>query len=393
MKQSRIVVLGAGYSGLLAAIRAAKLARSWGEVVLVSDQDRFVERVRLHEEAVHGRKIRWPIERLIRGTGVKFRCAMVLAIDPPRSTVMLTDGELMYDKLIVTLGSSVDMDRQPPGAREHAIALEPETTGIVSGHLTRLSQSGGRVSICGGGLLGVELAAEIAEAFPTVHVSLTTAGEVAPLLGQRARTKLRQLLSCVPVRLYENMRVERIERDHVRAARQIPHDLCLTAAGMRACPVPARSGLRVNATGQIVVDPFLRALGWPDIYAAGDAAFPAVPPGDPVAMGCKYGMPMAAVAASNAVANLEGRREHAFDFADTHFIVSVGRHRAVVKLNKPGLVFDGPLAVWAKELVTHSTIWAIRAERFRAFGYPYLRTGNAPERLATDAVPPTEAAR
>ncbi len=73
----RIVVAGAGYSGVLAAVRAAKLGKGRVDVILVNDRDTFVERVRLHEEAVHDRKVRWRLEDLLRGSRVAFRQSMV----------------------------------------------------------------------------------------------------------------------------------------------------------------------------------------------------------------------------------------------------------------------------------------------------------------------------
>lgn len=83
----RILVAGGGYSGVLAAVRAAKLLRGAGEVVLVNDRDHFVERIRLHEHAVRGRQILWSIPDLLRGSRVTFRRAMVTALDLQRRVV------------------------------------------------------------------------------------------------------------------------------------------------------------------------------------------------------------------------------------------------------------------------------------------------------------------
>ena len=64
MTTPRIVVLGGGYAGVLAALRARARAGAQADVVLVSDGDALVERVRLHEAAVRPRNVRHSLREL-----------------------------------------------------------------------------------------------------------------------------------------------------------------------------------------------------------------------------------------------------------------------------------------------------------------------------------------
>jgi NADH:ubiquinone reductase (H+-translocating) len=98
----RIIVLGGGYSGALAAGRLARrLHRDDVAITLVNARPDFVERVRLHQVTVTG-------------------------VDADRKTVTVVDAggveELGYDTLVYALGSGWT-SQAVPGAAEHAAEL------------------------------------------------------------------------------------------------------------------------------------------------------------------------------------------------------------------------------------------------------------------------------
>ncbi len=71
---TRVVVLGAGYAGLRAALRIARRTRRENvRVELINAADTFVERIRLHQLATGQRLARRPIRAFIRGTGIEFQ--------------------------------------------------------------------------------------------------------------------------------------------------------------------------------------------------------------------------------------------------------------------------------------------------------------------------------
>jgi NADH:quinone reductase (non-electrogenic) len=65
-------------------------------------------------------------------------------------------------------------------------------------------------------------------------------------------------------------------------ASEIPCDLCVWTGGFVAPLLAREAGLTVNERNQIVVDPFLRSISHPEIYAIGDAAHPREDPGVPM---------------------------------------------------------------------------------------------------------------
>ena len=98
--QHRIVVLGAGYAGAIAAGRLAKrLHREDVAITLVNAEPDFVERVRMHQLAT-GQELRpRPFDEMFAGTGA--------------------GTQLAYDTLVYALGSGWH-DQGVPGTAEHA---------------------------------------------------------------------------------------------------------------------------------------------------------------------------------------------------------------------------------------------------------------------------------
>src|SRR5262245_10767769 len=119
--KAHIVVLGAGYAGLIAAGRAARKARNLARVTIVGARPDFVERMRLHQETAGHTLRAWPVQQLLTGAPARFVQRKVTGIDPERHRVQLAGRTLDYDLLIITLGNHVD--RTSIRGLEHAHTL------------------------------------------------------------------------------------------------------------------------------------------------------------------------------------------------------------------------------------------------------------------------------
>ncbi len=127
--QTQVVVLGAGYAGLLATVRLA--GKTLGQnvaITLVNASDIFVERPRLHQFAANQPVAQRPISNVLRGTGVNFIQGLATAIDTVRHEVTVQSGaeirRITFDKMIYALGSTIDRDGVA-GVRENAYTLSP----------------------------------------------------------------------------------------------------------------------------------------------------------------------------------------------------------------------------------------------------------------------------
>src|SRR6266498_3378036 len=122
--KTRIVIIGAGYAGLIATVRLAGKTRKQNvAITLVNAADVFVERLRLHEMAANPTILKKRIADILRGTGVNFLQGTVTSLDPQDHAICVqTDSttiQLEYDKLVYALGSTIDRD-SVPGVRENA---------------------------------------------------------------------------------------------------------------------------------------------------------------------------------------------------------------------------------------------------------------------------------
>lgn len=360
---ARFVVVGSGYAGVLAAVRLAGHAGP-GAVTLVDPVLRLVERVRLHEALVHGRDVEMPLETLADRCGIHLVRGRVRDLAP--RAVVLDDGRtLPFDRCIVATGS--EMARVTPGARAHAHALEPGTIAPLREELAHAQ----RVVVLGGGLTGVEVAAEIAEAMPSQRVALVSR-TLVPMQTPAARAHIETVLRRLGVELVLGERVEEVERGRVRTSeRALPFDLAIDTLGF-ASRAPAFLAGPTDAVGRVLTAPTLAMRGRPDVFLAGDLAAPeGTLAGEPMIRGCQSAMPMGAHAADAAWASVRGEPVLPFVFQPNGFCISLGRHEGAI--DAYGHVLRRRAAVLVKEGICRYTLAAIRwqargvAYRWRPF--------------------------
>ncbi|MBL1075454.1 FAD-dependent oxidoreductase [Nocardia sp. 2] len=363
----RVVVLGGGYAGMMCAQRLARRTRWRGGVyiTLVNPSPRFTERLRLHQLAAGHELGDYPIARLLEDTGIEFLCGKAAAIDTVAREVTVetlgTVRRLDYDTLVYAVGSSTET-RTVPGAEEHAYTLNTAQQALrVARGLRELAATGGTVTVCGGGLTGVETAAEIAESHPGLRVSLISRGEPAAVLGARARAHMTEVFERLGVTVRRGT-VTKVLPDAVELAggETVTSDLTVWTTGVRVPGLAARAGIGTAADGLIAVDPTLRSLTHPDIYAVGDAAHIRQRWGA-LHGTCQSAMPSGAHAADQIARQLEGGIPKPFRFGYFHQPVSLGRGDAVVQFVRHDdsprrLLITGRRAVRYKESISAGPI-------------------------------------
>ncbi|MGK5674833.1 NAD(P)/FAD-dependent oxidoreductase [Micromonospora sp. URMC 106] len=368
----RIVVLGAGYTGMLAAIRLAHRTRRTGvRITLVNPSDRFTERLRMHQIAAGQELADHRIPDLLAGTGITFVRGWATAIDPGRGTVTVDGGTatLEYDTLVYALGSSTDTS-QVPGAGEHAFTLNsPQGAARFASRLRETAATGGAVTVCGGGLTGIEAATEIAEAHPGLGVTLISLDEPGAMMGEKARAYLHRALDRLGITVRVGVRVTEVLPDGVEleTGEFVASDACMWTTGVRVSPLAREAGIAVDGRGLIRVDATLRSVSHPNIHAIGDAA--AIRMGWGQIHGtCQSGLPTAQYTADTIARLLRGKRVTPFRFGYYHQPVSLGRRDAVIQFahadDTPRRVYlAGRAAVLYKETVSGSPLMTYRLSK------------------------------
>ncbi|MFJ9865266.1 NAD(P)/FAD-dependent oxidoreductase [Streptomyces sp. NPDC101165] len=395
----RVVVLGAGYTGMLAAIRLAHRTRRTGvQVTLVNPSARFTERLRMHQAATGQELTEHGIPDLLAGTGITFVQGYATALDPGARTVTVGAGDegdadaavLPYDTLVYALGSRADTGAVP-GAEEHAYTLDGHgPAGRLAARLAETARTAGTVTVCGGGLTGVEAATEIAESHPDLSVTLLCTQEPGAMMGERARSYLRAALTRLGVTVRTGAQVTKVLPDAVELAsgEVLESAVCVWTAGVRVSPLAARAGVAVDERGLLLVDETLRSVSHPGIHAIGDAAAIRMPWGR-LHGTCQSGMPTAAYTA-DAIARLLRRRPvRPFRFGYVHQPVSLGRRDAVIQFTHPDdtprrAYLKGRAAVRYKELVSGSPLPFYRLSRRMSVTVALSKAGRAGKQVAAD---------
>jgi NADH dehydrogenase len=210
-------------------------------------------------------------------------------------------------------------------------------------------------------------------------VTLLTASPLGENLSEAGRAHLSESMSRLGVTV-EQGEVRRLQAEAVELSdRLLPFDACVWAGGFVVPPVVRESGLPVNARGQVLVDPFLRALGHENVYVIGDAACVAEPLA-PMGMGCKTAMPMGVHVGENLARLARGLPEQPFDYLEALVCISLGRKDGLVQPMRPDgtparWVLSGRPAAWVKEGIVRSTLWALAGERARLLRTPWRKTG------------------
>jgi NADH dehydrogenase FAD-containing subunit len=360
----RIVVLGGGYTGVMAAIRSARRTRGLGaQVTLVNPSPRFNERLRMHQQATAQEMEHLEIPDLVQGLGIEFLEGAATDLDPDRQELSVaTEQEsttLAYDTLIYAIGSATPTNLVP-GADLHAYTLNsPTSAARLAARLAEIAD-GGTVVVAGNGLTGVEAATEIAEAFPALRVTLLGRDEPAPKMNAKARAHLLGALERLGIENRTGVEITKVLPDAVELAggELVGSDATLWTTGFWASRLAADAGITVDPQRRIVVGSDLRSVSHPSILAIGDAAAIQQPWGE-IHGTCQSGMPSGAHAADTIGRLLRGRKPKPFRFGYIHQPVSLGRNDAVVQFTKvddsPSRWYlTGKSAVRYKEAVTSS---------------------------------------
>ncbi|MFI5781875.1 NAD(P)/FAD-dependent oxidoreductase [Nocardia sp. NPDC051570] len=354
---TEVVVLGAGYAGMSAAKR---LSRAGGRlrVTVVNPRRDFVERIRLHQFVAGNHPASRPLRELLPASA-RLVVDAAVSIDARNRVVHTADGiALGYDYLVFAIGSHGRLDLIP-GAAEHAVALDTwEAAHAARQRLHGLSADG-TVTVIGGGLTGIETAAELAEQHRYL-VRLITGGEIGATLPDRARARLRSYFAAAGVVLCEHATVAEIREGKIVLAdgRILDSELTFAATAFTVPGLARTSGLDVDSIGALRVTDSLVSVGDPTIIGAGDA----VVLDTPLRRSTQAAVPTGVHAAETVLRLLDGRQPKPVRRKFVGQAVSLGRRNALVQptdlADRPlaRITLNGRLAALAKEQVCRATL-------------------------------------
>lgn len=382
---TRVVVVGGGYAGVLAANRLRQ--RPDIDVTLINPRPQFVERIRLHQ-LVAGNDDAIEDYSTVLADSVKLVVDSAERIDVAAHSVRLASGATLdYDYLIYAVGSTAPVPAAIPGAAEFAYPLgELEAAQRLADRLADIPMQA-PIVVVGGGLTGIEAASEFAEAGR--NVTLVT-GALGPSLAKGGRRSVAKRLTKLGVTVVDNETVTQVQSDRImlRDGKELPSAATVWTAGFEVPTLAADSGLSTDRLGRLLTDETLTSIDDPTIVAAGDAASPSA---QPLRMSCQLAMPLASHAADTVLARLADQEPKDLNPASVGQCISLGRNAGTIQMSHFNdealpLHLGGRLAATIKESVCKGTVSFLAKEARKPGSYFWPKAGKRQKNLKRGTV-------
>jgi len=324
-ENTEVIVIGGGYAGVMTANRLTQ--RDDVTVTLINPRQSFVERIRLHQ-LVTGSDDAVVDYKDVLADGIQLVVDTVTRINASeRSVTLATGGTVNYQYLIYAVGSS-STDLGVPGAAEFAYPIGSLEEAKRLRSVVDSAPATASVTVVGGGPLGIETAAELAELGRTV--TLVSGDQLGPYLHPLGRRSVAKGLSKLGVTVLDGpgATVSTVTRDAVRLSdgREVPSTVTVWTAGFGVPDLAVRSGLSTDAVGRLLTDETLTSVDDERIVATGDAAAPS---DLPLRMSCQAALPLGSHAADTVLSRIAGEQPAPFTRGIAAMCISLGRRAGV----------------------------------------------------------------
>ncbi|UWU74658.1 NAD(P)/FAD-dependent oxidoreductase [Bradyrhizobium huanghuaihaiense] len=327
----RLLIIGAGFAGMYAALSAARLRDIQGaspddlEIALIAPEPTLVVRPRLYEPKPE--TLTAPLLDVLKAIDVNYIKGSAETVNTEARTVQITTAggtkkTLSYDRLAIATGSRL-FRPNIPGLAEHGFSVDSLDDAVaLDKHLHGLADRpavNGRdtVVVAGGGFTGIEAATELPARLRKILgkdsksrvIIVERNGAIAPDMGEGPRPLIEDALRKLGVETRLGACVASLDKSGVTLStgEHIETETVVWAAGIRAAPLTAQIPAERDNFGRLLVDRDLRVPGVAGVFATGDAARAACDDeGNYALMSCQHATRMGAFAGNNAAAELLG---------------------------------------------------------------------------------------
>jgi NADH dehydrogenase FAD-containing subunit len=302
------------------------------------------------------REIRFNIRRMAESAGAEFVAGAVTHIDGQKRFLTLSAGQkVAFDVASFNTGSSVPLNSVTITDCQNVFSVKPIINLLKARRaiLALLRDRKLRILIVGGGPAGLEIAGN---AWKLIHDQSGEA-QITLLAGKRLLGNFPEQVRRLALRSFEARTIEIIEGTHLSTlehgsakladGRQLPFDVALLALGVKPDPLFSDSGLATGPDGGLLVNEYLHALDYPNIFGGGDCISFQGRPLDKVGV---YAVRQNPVLFNNLLASLEG--QHLIPFlpqSDYLLIFNLGNGRGIFW--RKNWVWNGRLAFILKNYI------------------------------------------
>ncbi|MFD2617920.1 NAD(P)/FAD-dependent oxidoreductase [Terrilactibacillus laevilacticus] len=304
MSKPKILILGAGYGGLMTTVRLTKeLSNEDADITLVNKHNYHYESTWLHEVSagtIHHDKARVLIKNVINTNRVNFVQDSVREIKKDEKKVILKNGELTYDYLVIALGfESATFGIK--GLDEYAFAMRSiNTARRIREHIDyqfanynndkNATPEQLAIVVGGGGFSGIELLGELVNRVPQLCreydidptlVKITNvegAPSILPGFDPELVTYAKNYLESKGVQFKLNTFIKEVTPGSVKMQTKGSEELeeikagtIIWTGGVKANSIVENSGFETNRS-KVPVKGDLRAPDDDSVFVVGDCA-------------------------------------------------------------------------------------------------------------------------
>ena len=361
-RQPRVVIVGAGFGGLTAAQRIARLPV---QVIVVDKKNHHTFQPLLYQVATAGLspgEIAAPIRSILRArNNVEVLLEEVLDFDLNENKVVTREQALDYDFLILASGAAhayfghEEWEPYAPGLKTIEDALEIRRRVLLAFELAERQAAEGQKVIplqfvvVGGGPTGVELAGTLAEIahhamnheFRNIdprqsRILLIEGGpRVLPAYSEALSHKAEDQLRHLGVDVRTSSMVTGVDPGAVWIGHEkILSPVVLWAAGVAASPLGQKLGVPIDRAGRVFVRPDLSIPGHPNVFVIGDLAALKDENGKLLPGVAPVAIQQGGWVAQTIARDLENQPRRDFRYHDKGSLATIGRAAAVAQIGK-----------------------------------------------------------
>ncbi len=389
--EKNIVIIGAGYSGLLTAKKLAKRLKEHDDIrITIIDKNPFHTMLtELHEVAanrVDEDSIKISLKKVFAGRKVDVKLDTVQSIDFNQKIVLGKNENYSYDYLVLAAGSKPTFFGVP-GAQEYAYKLWSYDDAVtLKEHIHDIFRKAYRETnlaekkriltfyVVGAGFTGIEMVGELAEYVPIlcekyeIDRSMVTIFDVdilpriVPILPEKLSGKIERRLVKMGVGIKLNAGVVGIGEDFIelKLGDTVQHEEAGTViwtAGIESSDIAGEAAKTLQSArrGRIQTDAYLRSVDNDSVFIVGDNIL-YTPEGEdaPVPQLVENCEQSAGIAAKNIICAITGTGEMVAYKPKMHGVmVCVGGRYGVARVGLPNHMFNLPsfLAMFAKHFI------------------------------------------
>ena len=392
----KIIIIGGGFGGVNLALGLA--GNKSYEVTLVDRNNYNFFPPLIYQVAtafLEPSSISYPFRKLFKGkTNLHFRLGEFKKVIAGQNKIILADGELSYDYLVIATGAETSYFGME-NVRKNAIPMKTLNDAVEMRNilLQQMEEAAiapanlkGRyltVVIAGGGPTGVEVSGMFAEMKSTIYkeypelagldtkIYLVDGGkELLKPMSARSQQYAYDKLTKLGVTIKFGVHVKDYTGDRVYldTGEVLESKTLIWAAGVSATKFDGIPEESYSKSKRMIVNEFNQVTGSANIYAIGDTCIQTTdknfPAGHPQV--AQVAIQQGKTLAKNFALMAKGHTMHPFEYFDKGSMAIIGKSKAVADIPTPKIHFSGFVA-WLAWLFIHLVSLIKHRNRVKTF--------------------------